>query len=98
MFHDVTAKLGNMRKTQEWTVYPIDDGATDVVIQCDQRIAKIDLKTGKGLLSSGKGGHQGFMMLSSIMGAKEIDAPAELLEELRRLAKYHAGEVTTLMS
>ena len=86
MFHSVECKLGNMRKSQEWTVYPIAKDAADVIIQCEQRIAKVSLATGLTILSSGKGGHQGFVMLNAIMGAKETTCPADVLATLRDLA------------
>ena len=85
MFKSVTAKLGNMRKAQEWTVYPIKPSETTATIQCDQRIAKIDFTSGNCLLSDGKGGHQGFMKLSTFMGAKVYPTPTELLEALKNL-------------
>ncbi len=83
-FQSVTCKLGNMRKACDWTIYPKTDDAT-VTIQCDKRIAKVFLETGKTILSTGKGGHNGFMHLSPVFGAVEIDCPIETLEELRKL-------------
>jgi hypothetical protein len=72
-----------MRKAQDWVIYPCKAGGKDVMIQCENRIARVDLATGETTLSSGKGGHQGFVMLSPIMGAKKVDCPAEVLAELR---------------
>jgi hypothetical protein len=75
----ITAKLGNMRKVQDWVVYPRQEGSDrGVVIQCDNRICSFDPDTGKGMLSDGKGGHQGFHKLNAFLGAKEITVPDEV--------------------
>jgi hypothetical protein len=85
-FQNITVKLGNMRKAQEFTVCPVSNQEPHLVtIQSDKRIAKIDLNTGKAMLSDGKGGHQGFMKLLPFMGATEVDVPKETLDELHRL-------------
>ena len=86
-FIDVTAKLGNMRKAVEWVIYPFNAEDRLLMIQCDKRIAQINLETGKGMLSDGKGGHQGFFKLNRMAGAKEIDCPSELLEQLREIKR-----------
>lgn len=81
---DVIGKLGNMRKAVEWTVYPKDaNEQTTVIIQCDKRIAQVNLETGKALLSDGKGGHQGFFKLNKIVGAVEVDCPQGMLDQLK---------------
>jgi len=73
MIKQIALKLGNMRKAQDFIVYPEsrDDG-DKVLIQSDKRIAQIDTTTGEGLLSTGKGGHQGFMMLNSMSNPIKI--------------------------
>lgn len=76
----VMAKLGNMRRAQDFTVYPNQDN-NQIVIQSDKRIAAFDKFTGQGLLSDGKGGHQGFIKLSPVLGAKEITVSQEFIQE-----------------
>lgn len=84
MLKSITCKLGNMAKVRDWSVYPITTpGAIKVIIQCSHRIAEVNLETGKVMLSSGKGGHQGFVMLSPLMGATLVDCPADVIEQLR---------------
>lgn len=86
-FQHLTVKLGNMRRVQEFTVCPVSNTEPHLVtIQSDKRIARIDLNTGKAILSDGKGGHQGFHKLMPFLGAKEVDIPADVLEEVRRLS------------
>lgn len=85
-FKNFTAKLGNMRKAVEFVICPVSNASpNEVYIQSDKRIAKVDLTTGKGILSNGKGGHNGFMHLSPVLGAVEIVFPAEVLAEIKRL-------------
>jgi hypothetical protein len=86
MFLKITAKLGNMKKAQEFVVCPVSNTAPhEVTIQSDKRIARVNLNTGKAMLSSGKGGHQGFMQLSPALGAVEVDVTPELIEQLKPL-------------
>lgn len=82
MFQNVTGKLGNMKKAVEWTISPrnVED---KVCIQCDRRIARVDLITGRAMLSDGKGGHPGFHKLSPAFGAVEVEVPAAMLTELK---------------
>jgi phosphoheptose isomerase len=83
----IDCKLGNMRKVADWVLYPMKEGTETVIIQSDRRIADVNLTTGKAVLSSGKGGSycNTFLHLNPIMGAVEIDVPADVLEELKKL-------------
>lgn len=93
-FKNIVCKLGNMRKEADWTLYPQKaDKLDEVIIQCDKRIASVNLTTGKAMLSSGKGGHNGFMHLSPALGAVEVDVPADVLQTLKGLvAKNTEGD------
>jgi hypothetical protein len=81
-FFSITAKLGNMRKESEFTIYPITNPDT-IQIQSDKRIARVQLSTGKAILSDGKGGHPGAWKLQKQAGATLIDVPAEIVGQLR---------------
>jgi len=83
---NVTGKLGNMRKAVEWVLYPqTADEPHIVIIQSERRIAQVNLTTGLAVLSTGKGGHNGFMHLSPALGATSVNVPPEMLAELKRL-------------
>lgn len=83
-FFDITCKLGTMRKAAEFTIYPLNPSTPDIVqIQSDKRIARVQLSTGKCLLSDGKGGHPGHMKLSPALGAVVVDMPADVLGQLK---------------
>lgn len=66
----VIAKLGGMRKTQEWFIYPRKQGEP-IIAQCDRAIAQVDPQTGKGLLNWKGSGGKYFMHLSKFMGAED---------------------------
>lgn len=82
----VTLKLGNMRKPQDFTVYPQAkgvEGQSEITFQSDSRIAQINTTTGAGVLSDGKGGHQGFAKLIKVLGAKDITVSQEVIQQLK---------------
>ena len=82
----VDAKLGGMRKAQNFIVCPVSNQDEHlIIIQSDKRIARINMDTKKAMLSDGKGGHQGFAKLNPFCGAKEVDAPQELIDELNKV-------------
>lgn len=66
----VLAKLGGMRKAQDFSVSPMSDGR--VMIQSDRSIGTFDFRTGEGVLNT-KGCY--FPHLSGFMGAKQVQYP-----------------------
>jgi hypothetical protein len=83
-FKNVSGKLGNMRKSVSWVLYPQKaDKPHLVIIQSDKRIAEVNLDTAKAMLSDGNGGHPGFMKLSPALGAKQVEVPADLLAAIK---------------
>lgn len=81
----ITAKLGNMRKAVDWTVYPkakdpADDGSARMItIQSDSRIAQFNSQTGVGMLSAHKSGGAYFLHLNAFLGATAITVPADII-------------------
>ncbi len=77
-------KLGNMRKDADWTIYPRPSAEDpEVTIQCEKRIARINLETKQGLVSNGKHGHPGFYVLSPMFNPIPITLTDEQVAELR---------------
>ena len=76
----ITAKLGNMRKAVEWTVYPPQrDGR--IVIQSDSRIAMFHNDgSGKCLLSKHRSGGAYFLHLSPACGATVVPVPQDVID------------------
>ena len=75
----VMAKLGNMRKPEEFIVYP-NPGAK-VVVQSDHRIAAFDPETGVGTLSKYRSNGAYFLHLNTFLGATAIVVPPALIAE-----------------
>ena len=44
-------KVANMKKEQDFTLYPYDGGDT-ILLQSDKRFARVNLKTGEGFINS----------------------------------------------
>lgn len=80
----ISAKLGKMRKTVDWVVYPAQkDGR--IVIQSDKRIATFggpmnSIPPGKALLSKSCSSGAYFVHLSPACGATLVDLPDDVLE------------------
>ncbi len=88
----ITVKFGNMKgEAQKFVLYPYDGGDT-LVIQSGKRIAQINLKTGKTILSKQIQGGAYFMHLGNFFGATVCDFPAEELTKIKSYLWNNAGE------
>jgi hypothetical protein len=76
----ITAKLGTMRKAQDFVVYPASktNGTDQIVIQSDTRICQFNPFNGVGLLSDSKPNGAYFIHLNVLMGAKWIVVPKDV--------------------
>jgi len=79
MFKEINAKLGNMRKAADWTIYPHNDNG-NIVIQSDTRICKFDPTTGKGVLSRNVPNGAYFHHLNKFLGAIDVVVPREVID------------------
>lgn len=80
--YTVEAKLANMRKAQEWVIYPIKSGDDTVMIQCSNRIAKFSLIDGKGMLSAARQNGAYGVHLMEYLGATAYQFPMELVNAI----------------
>ena len=84
----ITAKLGNMRKPQEFIVYPTSNQG-NVIVQSDKSIGAFDAKTGEGMLNT-KGCY--FVHLNRQLGAKPYTFPTDFV--VKCIAKqFEAGDL-----
>lgn len=85
-FTSVVAKLGNMKKAVDWTVYPQATNAVDndvITIQSDHRIAAINVRNRTGILSAHKGSGAYFMHLNTAFGATVLsDIPQDVIDAI----------------
>jgi hypothetical protein len=70
----VTGKLGKMRKDQRFHISPTSDGR--IMVQSPKSIGMFDFRTGNGVLNA-KGAY--FLHLNKVMGATEMEFPAEFV-------------------
>lgn len=84
----IVAKLGTMRKAQEWIVYPASRtermsanaaGPAPILIQSDTRIAQFDPATGIGVLSASHPNGSYFLHLNKFAGATDIVVPPDII-------------------
>lgn len=75
----ITAKLGNMKKAVEWTVYPASKDSDDITIQSDHRIAQISVKHKRAWLSVHRANGAYFVHLLPALGATVVPVPDEVI-------------------
>jgi hypothetical protein len=76
-----SAKLGKMRKPQEFIAFASSSNdRTDIIVQSDKSIGRLDPNTGKGVLNI-KGCY--FIHLSKFMGAEDFDFPSDFVEQAK---------------
>ena len=85
----ITAKIGKMRKPQDFIVYPPSTAEGKIVIQSDKSIAMFDENTGKGLLNI-KGCY--FVHLNQALGAIPYEFPMEFVNACKE-AQPHSGDL-----
>jgi hypothetical protein len=88
------AKFGNMRKMEDFIVYPrptnVGPEYNTLTIQSSHRIAKFDATTGVGLLSAYRSGGAYFHDL--LFNTMPITVPADLLKQFND-AQPKSGDV-----
>jgi len=78
----INLKLGNMRKEQDFTIYPFKEGDATVIIQSHKAIAQIDVETGNMIYNT-KGCY--FHHLNKFLGAQAGILPAVDLQTIKML-------------
>lgn len=83
-----------MRKAQDFIVYPMQDSGTIISIQSDHRFGRLDLETGRGILSANRAQYANSMHLAACVATKTavaITLDAEELQTLRGWVKSTGG-------
>jgi hypothetical protein len=89
-FKGITGKFPSMRNAQHWVVYPHNPSTNEVVIQCETRIAKVNLDTGKAVLSAN--GKTLFVGLDPRTGATVVDTPKDMLDQLKKMKPFSSSQ------
>lgn len=85
MIKQVTLKIGNMRKAQDFVVYP-DKGGGEITIQSNDCIAKVNAETGETFWARNKGGaypHHLFTRFRGNLGSGTITLTADELQSVK---------------
>lgn len=87
-------QCAGMRKPQDFIVYPMQDSGERITIQSEHRFGRLDLATGKGILSANKTQYANsiwFAMCVARRTAVAIQLEAEDLQTLRGWIKSTGG-------
>ena len=76
----IVLKVANMRTAQEFTVYPYDGGDT-ILVQSNKRFARINLRTGKGVINAKNENYANSIKLQ--MNPLGFEVPAEALVNIK---------------
>ena len=88
------AKFPKMRKAQSFSVYPMQDISEIVTVQSVTRFGRIDLASGKVLISAthSNGSYSHSLQFDIMQGkAQRFDLPAEDTQTLRQWIKSTGG-------
>jgi hypothetical protein len=87
-------RFPGMNKNQDFVVYPMQDSGEQISIQSNHRFGRLDLSTGKGLISAHRAQYANHTWLAQCMmlgNARPFELPAEDLQTLRRWIKSSGG-------
>ncbi len=88
------AKFSGMRKAQDFIVYPMQDSGETISIQSEHRFGKLDLATGKGIISANRAQYANGMWLQLCLvhrTALAFELATEDRETLRQWIKSTGG-------
>jgi hypothetical protein len=83
-------KFQGMRKEQDFVIYPCKSDDSTIWLQSDNRMLKLDLTTGEGMLSKPTR-NNGFHSVMEFLGAKKITLAKEELERITKMKELMAG-------
>ena len=92
---DIKMKVANMKKEQEFTLYPYS-GGDDIYLQSDKRFARVNLRSGKGIIDSKNHNYPNGITLS--MSSLPFDLPTDIQTKIQEhlwnnsgVQKLHGG-------
>ena len=87
-------RFPGMRKPQDFIVYPMQDSGETIAIQSEHRFGRLDLATGRGILSANRQQYANGLWLSLCMArgtAVGFELATEELQTLRQWIKSSGG-------
>ena len=83
MSQNLNFKAPRSHKVQEWTVYPWEESDNEILIQSDNKIAKIYRKEFKIQIS--KASRTGYTRQDNLIGRPLEDCPEEVMAQFNQL-------------
>lgn len=77
----IPGKFPGMKNAQYWEVIS-HDGKGGVIIRCETRVAKVNLNSGKAILSDN--GKTGYKDIDNLKGM-EVPVPSDMLMKIKKL-------------
>ena len=81
-------KFAGMRKPQDFIVYPMQDSTEEILIQSDHRFGRVDLATGRAVLSANRAQYANGMFLTLCMMNGTATAFVLAVEDVQTLRQW----------
>lgn len=79
-FAIINLMVGNMRKVQQFTLYPYT-GGDKIILQSDKRFAEVNLRTGAGRMNKENRNYNGYASL--MLGTVNIQLTDEAIQSIQ---------------
>jgi hypothetical protein len=89
MSKDYTFQVANMRKPQEFTLYPYSGGDT-IHLQSDKRFAQVNLRTGEGLINGSNKAYANSIHLQ--MQPVKFTLPEDIKQQIQSYLWHNDGK------
>lgn len=87
---DFNFKAGNMKKEQEFTLYPYNGGDT-ILLQSDKRIMRANLRTGEAIINA-KNRQGGAYFIHLQMEPLKCQLPEDIKNEIQSYLWHNEGK------
>lgn len=91
VFKNYNLKLGNMKKPQEFTLYPYE-GGDYITLQSSHRIARINLRTGEGKMNAKHESNGAYFIHLQIRPTVPVQLTEETKTEIQGYLWNNSGE------
>lgn len=85
----ITMKVANMRKPQSFILYPYS-GGDDIILQSDGRFARVNLRTGEGVIDSKNHNYPNSITLA--MSSLKFQLPEDVKLDLQSYLWHNNGK------
>jgi hypothetical protein len=86
-------KVANMRKEQDFILYPYS-GGDEIVLQSNQRIARVNLRTGEGIINSKNKNYSCFADL--VLNPLKMNLPEHIKTSIQSRLWHNNGKTESV--